>query len=155
MLLTLGGFGIWAFVDFFYYLFMNYTDIQSDYVTRNYNRLLLLLVPLTLIFALSSWFYPQYLRDLKLQYETQTVKSLTNFIMSQKVFLKDTGFYSPSLKELHTKFYLEPQANIIYSDIVLFDTPEERHCYWVSLKHKFLNMGIMTNSCGKTTKVYI
>jgi hypothetical protein len=154
MLFTLGGLGVWVFLDFFYFLFMNYQDLQSDYVTRRYNRLLLCLVPLVFVFGALSLFYPFYKYQKNLVYETETIHSLTKFMLSEKKYLQQTGFYSPTLAELHTRFYLDPDPNIIYSEILLFDSLEGRPCYLVSLRHAMAEVGFISNSCGKTRKLH-
>jgi hypothetical protein len=153
MLFTLGGLGVWVFIDFFYFFFMDYRDLKGYSVRSDYHKGLFVLIPLMLLITSACFLYPGYKSDaLRGEEFTATVAAL-NLIQAEAAYKQATGFYSPSVETLETKFYLEHAPSIRYSDILLYETGGGRQCYRFELAHEKGRIGFVSDSCGATFRL--
>jgi TM2 domain-containing membrane protein YozV len=153
MLFTLGGFGIWLFVDFFYFFFFDYLDLQNTKVTRHYNRYLLFLVPIFIGLSVCSLFYPLNQYEKMRRLENRSTGAMAELMAAQRLYKDKTGFYALTIEELQVKHYLAEAPEISYGELYTFQSLDGRDCYRVSLRHDEIDFGLMANSCGKTFKV--
>lgn len=170
MILTLGGLGIWASVDFFLSIFGSYKDSHGRYVDKKYSTplvvtlmVLFIVLPLFFIIIAAAIILPQWVKyreilreeaipsasqsELTLTPEDAVKAALQGVVLAEEGYYHEYNEHTTNLGSLQ-RFGLNIDPHVVVDDLTTYDDSQEgKGCYKFMVWHNLESITYDYDSC--------
>jgi hypothetical protein len=152
MVITIGGCGIWAMVDFFYSIKGNYKDSHGRYVDKKFTKGLAIALLVLFFLSIMSINYkywsvmfpktPDSAKNVQTSVDTEEIQSRIELSFHQIVIAEDEYFdtfdrYSTDISELLTVSNLKLDPDVEVIGLQTYSPPStQRSCLKFTVRHK-------------------
>jgi hypothetical protein len=149
MLMTLGGLGVWAALDFFWLFFGSPRDSQNFEISPRRSLALWILIPVVPALLALGHELPGRLRECSIRQESRAAHAAMDTILAQARFKQKTGFYAGRIEELELKGLLARDPEASYGGMSPYDGLDGRSCLVFSMAFKNVKSGFAYDSCAE------